>query len=234
MNPCSATRCSQINTRAVRFVGRSVRISQGHHPWRDTAAFPPAIAIALATSPCLSRAVPLPATPSTTPAPARFPRAYEKRSAGFSEAEGHPPSCTLLSTLYLKLCCRAWRLLLSGRQQGMRLRLRTRRSHSFPAPYSENRILESIVEADAINCYFGVLSTPPRCVAASSELRRTLGTSPSYTLQGSRWPVIRPLRPTRLQDVGAEGGGTCRPRDGARSWGNLGLEHVDPVKRRSR
>ena len=136
--------------------------------------------------------------------------------------------CTLNCAAGFGGCCP------SGRQQGMGLRLRTRRSHSCPAPYSENRILESIVEADAINCYFGVLSTPPRCVAASSELRRTLGASPSYTLQGSRWPVIRPLRPTRLQDVGAEGGGACRPRDDARSGGNLGLEHVDPVKRRSR
>src|SRR5205807_2018535 len=64
----------------------------------------PANAIALATGPCLWPAVPLPATPSTTPVPARFRLLCRRRSTGFSSAECRPPSRTKLSTLYLKMC----------------------------------------------------------------------------------------------------------------------------------
>jgi len=111
--------------------------------------------------------------------------------------------CTLNCAVGLGGCC------LSGRHQGMGLRRPARRMHFCPASYSENRILESIVEADAINCYFGVLSTPPRCVAAKLYATgQSVAGDP--TTQGYRMEV---------QKGAAHVGG-------ARSWGNLGLEHV--------
>src|SRR5262249_33636215 len=64
---------------------------RGRFPLRGTAASLLANAIALATDPCLSPAVLLPAAPSAIPVPARPPFSCGRRSAGFS-LEGRPPS----------------------------------------------------------------------------------------------------------------------------------------------
>src|SRR5690242_14338256 len=67
----------------------------------------PANAIALVTDPCLSPAFPLLAAPSAIRVPARCRLPCGRRSAGFSSAEDRPPfACTVLSTLYLKMCGR--------------------------------------------------------------------------------------------------------------------------------
>jgi hypothetical protein len=76
MNPCSATKYSryvQINTRAVHFVGRSVRISHNPSPNARHSGIPTGISIALATDLSRSRGARLPAILSASHALVHFP-----------------------------------------------------------------------------------------------------------------------------------------------------------------
>ena len=93
-----ATLLKTSRTRAVRFVGRSVRTS--HKPFLTSgrAASRRATAIARVTGLSPWRVARLRAIPSATHARTRCPVAGGKKSVGFCAAVGLQPSCTLYST----------------------------------------------------------------------------------------------------------------------------------------